>query len=399
MSKLKDLIRYENANSALAFRTVPYGAEEREPLLVDILALANARISGTRVLVLGVDDELGGERRLDGVDLKAVARLAKSYKQTIREFVQPVLDTSISSLVIDDRTLAVIVLRDCESQPYVLGQDLSADLRAGSSWIRRGSGQVRLEPNDVNNLFKSESATGAEECALQVFFEGPKDALRLKLPALPLSSRPSELARERIEGQLEAKKAAHDRLGATDTWLDRLTFARLHGPDEPYKTQTQVSLLVELGQTDKENEVADKYYEYELRAHLINLVVVNSGNRPLNGASIVVDIPVKDGIAIADRIYPPVGIGAEDIPQGYPRISFGAQRTQIVAKLGCLEPGARVKVFQQPLRLLLREPAIGEHLPVNYTMLGEELNEPFIGSLNVDVTRSDERHINVCVQP
>ena len=160
-----------------------------------------------------------------------------------------------------------------------------------------------------------------------------------------------------------------------------------------------MSLLVQLGQTDTENEVADKYYEYELRAHLVNLVIANTGSGPLTGVSIVVDIPVMSGVAIADKIYPPVGVGPDEIPQGYPNISFGPKKTQIASKLGAIEPGSRVKVFKQPLRLLLREPAVGKKLRINYTVLGKELSEPLIGSLQVAVTKSDERHMNVCVQP
>ena len=391
LSKLADLVRFETANSALAFRATPYGAEDTASLLVDVLALANARVTGPRVLVLGVHDVVGGERRLEGVSQKGLSSLARPYKQAIRNYIKPALNISISSLVVDDRTLAVIVLRKCRAQPYVLGKDLSRRLRAGISWIRRGSQQIRLEQADLDRLYGPRPKAGNAGCRIRVAFEGPKLATSLKLPVLPLSSKPSELARGRIEGLLEAKKAAHDRLGATDTWLDRLAFARLHGADQPYETQTQVSLLVQLGKSEEENEAADQYYEYELRAHLINLVVVNVGDAPLNDASIVVEIPVTDGVAVADRIYPPVGVMAEDIPKGYPKVEFGGRRTQVVVPLGRVDAGTRQTIFGQPLRLLLREPAVGKDLPINCTLFGKELSEPAGSSLNVAITRDDER--------
>ena len=173
MSKLKDLVRYENANSALAFRATSYGANDGESLLIDLLALANAKVSGRRLLVLGVHDQLGGERRIEGVDLNAITCLAASYKQTARDFIQPTLTFSISSLVAEDRTLAVIVLRNCEAQPYVLAKDYSPRLRAGTSWIRRGSRHVALEQDDLEKLFGAGPTARPSARDLRVSFSGP----------------------------------------------------------------------------------------------------------------------------------------------------------------------------------------------------------------------------------
>ncbi len=398
MSKLTDLIRYENANSALAFRATPYAPDDHEALIVDLLALANARVTGSRVLVLGVEDEVGGVRRIQGVERKALEGLGAAYSKTAREYIRPSLRFSLNSLHVDDRVLAVIVLKDCDDKPYALGRDLSGSLCAGTTWIRRGSRQDRLDPPDLAKLFGKKFSTGRSEKAVTVGFEGTQMPTRVSLPALPLSRMPSELARERIEGQLESRKAAHERFGATDTWLDRLTFARLNGADKPYKTQTQVSLLIELGQTEKDNEAADRYYEYELRAHLVNLVIENSGDDTLNGASVVISIPVMDGIGVADRIYPPVGIEIGDVPKGYPKVDFGERQIQVVTKIDQLESGARQKLFRQPLRLMLREPAVGRNLPINYTVLAGELREPVSGSLTVAVNRADEHQMQVCVQ-
>lgn len=391
MSKLSDLVRFENANSALAFRKTPYGRKERETLLVDVLALANARASGPRFLVLGVEDEVGGKRGLKGVDKRTLAGLLAFYKQTITEFVEPALGLSMRTLQIQDRTVAVIVLRDCDGQPYLLSRNVSERLRKGDGWIRRGAHQARLGHADLKSMFNTQTLSGPAGCEIQVVFDGAALATSMELPVMPLTSRPSEQARERIHGLLEAKKAAHDRLGKTDTWMDRLAYARVHGADQPYETQSPMSLLQQLGKSEEENEAADQYYEYELRAHKMNLAIVNIGDGPLSSAAITLEIAKTDGVAVADRIYPPVGVEPDDVPQGYPDVQSGKKCTRISADVRQVSPGERVAAFQQPLRLLLREPAAKNKLSIKYTLSGKELREPVSGSLTIKITESKER--------
>lgn len=399
MSKLIDLVRYESANSTLAFRKRPYGAKDREKLLVDMLALANARVAGPRFLVLGVNDEVGGKRQLKGVSKSALANMIASYQQAVDDCIEPTLSISMRSLEIKDRTLAVIVLRECEQQPYVLRRDVSERLRKGDGWIRRGAHQTRLGRADLKSMFSSQTLAGVMGCEVQVIFDGAALSPSLSLPVLPLTKRPSELARARIHGLLEAKKAAHERLGKTDTWMDRLAYARLHGADQPYETQTPMSLLAQLGKTEQENAAADEYYEHELRAHMINLLAINIGDGPLRRASVLVEIPEVPGVAVAGRIYPPVGKTADEVPAGYPKVESHKGQTRILAQLGPVDPGARVPVFVQPLRLMLREPAAGIKLPIKYTLSGTELREPITGSLTVTITESREHPKAVCSQP
>ena len=396
MSKLKDLVQFENANSALALRRTPYEMEDRESLLIDVLALANAPVSRSRLLVLGAYDKGGAKRRLKGVDRGALPTLIESYQRTVDDFVEPALNLSMKSVVIQNRTLAIIILRECDNQPYVLSKNVSERLRKGDGWIRRGVNQTRLGRADLKNMFRTQTLTGTMGCELQVVFEGSALSSTLELPVLPVSKKPSELARERIHGLLKAKKAAHERLGKTDTWMDRLALARMHGADQPYETQSPMTLLSQLGQTEKDNEAADRYYEYELRAHKVNFAVVNMGDGPLNSGSVILEIPDIDGVAVAARIYPPVGVPDTDIPEGYPKVELGKGRIQLLAQLGQVGPGMRLTVFRQPIRLMLREPALGKNLPITFKIFGKELRDPITGSLQVSVTDSTERLKAVC---
>ena len=391
MSKLEDLIRLENANSALAFRRTPYRAGEREAFVIDMLALANSQVAGARLLVLGIDDAVGGKRRIKGVDREELVQLIASYQRTVAEYIEPALEISMRSLTLQGRVVAVIVVRSGEDQPYLVQKSISKRVRRGDGWIRRGTQQARLGRSDLQSMFKSRTLAGSMGCEIQVVFAGSVPSTRLELPALPLTAKPSVLAGQRIRGLLEAKQAAHEQLGKTDTRLNRLSHLRLFGADQPYETHTPESLLVQLARSEDENQAADEYYEHELRAHMTNLVVMNMGDGPLHGASITVEIPVTQGVDIARRIYPLPGASNDSVPTGYPKVESGARAIRIQKRLGRVEPGEPLSVFNQPLRLLLREAAVGCNVPFDYTLFGKELREPLKGSLHVQVTEDTQR--------
>ena len=391
MSKLEQLICSEIANSALAFREAAYERGEREALLMDILALANAQVPGPRLLVLGVRDEVGGKRKLRGVNRERLAQLMSSYQRAVAEYIEPAVSFSMRTLTIQERTVAVIVLRDCDDQPYVVRKGLSQRVRKGDGWIRRGCQQTRLGRADLEAMFESPTLAGSVGCDLQVVFTGAALTPRLTLSALPLGKKPSELAGDRIRGLLEAKQAAHEQLGQTDTWLDRLAYARVHGADQPYETQTPESLLVQLSRTKDDNAAADQYYENELRAHKVNIALINVGDGPLHGATVVVEIPEMPGVDVARRLYSAPGTPDEGVPAGYPPIESGPHGLRVSSEVGRVEAGGRVTVFQQPLRLLLRQAAVGRNLPIHYAVSGRQLTKPLTGSLHVQITEETQR--------
>jgi len=71
MRQLEDLVRYEPANSSLAFRERGYDPDERATLLRDVVALANAAVPGPRFMVVGVLDAAGGKRQVRGIERAA----------------------------------------------------------------------------------------------------------------------------------------------------------------------------------------------------------------------------------------------------------------------------------------------------------------------------------------
>jgi hypothetical protein len=387
MSKLKQLICGEVAGSALAFREYAYGSQDREALLIDILALANAQVPGSRLLVLGVRDQVGGKRKLRGVERDQLVQLMAFYQRAVAEFIEPALHVSMRHLQLMGRTIAVLLLRNCNDQPYVMRKSLSDRVRKGDGWIRRGTAQARLGRADLETMFTSAASGVGPGWDLQVVFANAALSARLSLPALPLGKKPSEIAGDRIRGLLEAKQTVRDRLGHTDTRMDRLAFARVHGADQPYEIQTPESLLSQLARSKADNAAADQYYANELRAHKVNMAVVNLGDAPLHDARVVLEVPARAGVDMARRLYSAPDTPEDRIPLGYPRIEDTASGFRIQANIGRVVPGGRKPVFSQPFRLLLRRAAVGCNLPVHYSLSGRQLPTPRTGVLHIHVTK------------
>lgn len=394
MSKLEQLICGEVANSALAFREFAYGSQDREALLIDILALANAQVPGPRLLALGVRDQVGGKRKLRGVERDQLVQLMAFYQRSVAEFIEPSLHVSMRQMQLMGRTVAVLLLRNCDDQPYVMRKSLSDRVRKGDGWIRRGTAQARLGRADMEAMFTSAASVIGPGWDLQVVFADANLSPRLTLTALPLGKKPSDVAGDRIRGLLEAKQTVRDRLGKTDTRMDRLTFARVHGADQPYETQTPESLLMQLARSKEDHAAADQYYENELRAHKVNIAVVNLGDAPLHSARLLLEIPARAGVDVARRLYSPPDMPQDSIPLGYPRIEDHANGFRIQVDIGRVEPGGRMSVFTQPLRLLLRQAAVGCNFPVHYTLSGRQLPTPLTGVLYIRVTEQNQRLSN-----
>ncbi len=94
---------------------------------------------------------------------------------------------------------------------------------------------------------------------------------------------------------------------------------------------------------------------------------------------------------VARRLYSPPDMPENSIPLGYPRIEHHANGFRIQVDIGRVEPGGRMSVFTQPLRLLLRQAAVGCNLPVHYTLSGRQLPTPLTGVLYIHVSEQNQR--------
>lgn len=131
---LRSLIS-KSENEYLDFKKGLYVKANYENLLKDVLAMANAKINGSRYIIFGVKETAGQEKEL--FDVKEPVDAA-TYQELIFENIEPQLTCHLNYLTYNDYLLAVLEIVEPNSQPYLLKKDYGK-LNKGLCYIRRGS--------------------------------------------------------------------------------------------------------------------------------------------------------------------------------------------------------------------------------------------------------------------
>lgn len=381
MSALLGLIKNEAADFSLAFRDRVYRRGEQGELLRDVISLANAAVVGRRFLFLGVDDKPGRQRRFPGIS----ARSWKSFCQLIPAFlaraIEPQLRVTLEAVQVDGVLVGVVSLENCIDPPYLLARRISPAMPAGGGWVRCGIKQRRLLRDHLQRIFEARFRR-QEVGEVAVGFPGKLPRDELVLPVLPLDEMPSSRAAHVVNRMLEAQGVSKSVLGRTDSHIARLVHAQVTGEEIPYRHQGTQTMRALLRKIPLEHAAADKHYEFELRAHPMNLLLNNLSDKTLSDLVLTLKIERVDGVGIADRIYAAPG-EAHPRHAMYPKVDAGP-RTIAVQVTGLRIPRrTMVEAFFVPLRILLREPAAGQTIRVGYALQGPALERPIQGRLKI----------------
>ena len=375
MRQIEDLVRFESAGSGVAFRERAYTRDERADLLRDVVALANAAVTGPRFLFLGVVDTPGGERRIVGLPRQDWRALKSGLKAMLGHMIEPAPTIVARSLKVDGVCVGTLCLPACADPPYLLSANAADVLPAGGGWVRRGTRVVPLLRADLERMFATKKPDVAATPPLEIGFAGDTPQTELTLPVLDLDELPSAVAAGKVRKLLEARQSTKATLGRTETRLSRLMHAQIFGVDQPYAPHSEDSLRAQIDRAVDEYRVADAHYTYEVRAHKLDFVVRNAGERALDDVVLHVKVPRVDAMGIAGHVFPSaVGVVAAD---GYPQVMTGKHSFEIEARIGSLAAGRTARAFRQPPRLWARAGAAGKTLPIAVTVRARELREPF----------------------
>jgi hypothetical protein len=224
-----------------------------------------------------------------------------------------------------------------------------------------------------------------------VRFQGNDLPDRIELPALCIRKLPSDLAAERLRALLDTKQQSRDVFGQTQTHIARLVHARHFGADIPYRNQSDDSLVQGLETVERDYSAADDHYLYEVRAHKLNLMVLNTLGTNLHNARLKLTLPRMAGMGIADRVY--LEHENEIAPSAYPEVIETERATIVKTELGTVFRDHRTHAFREPIRLWAREKCAGRTVLVNYELVAEELESPVIGSLTIDLTQESLKSV------
>lgn len=384
MSALLGLVQNEAADSSIAFRDRVYRRGEQGELLRDVVALANAAVVGRRFLFLGVDDRPGRTRRFPGVTARTWKKFCQVVPAFLERAVEPRLAVTLESVQVDGALVGALCLETCEDPPYLLARRISPTMPAGGGWVRRGVKLRRLLRDHLQKIFQARFRR-QEIGDVTVGFPGELPREELVLPVLPLDQMPSMRAAHKVNRMIEAKEVSMAVLGRSDSRIARLVHAQVSGEETPYREQGTKTMRVMLRKIPLEHAVADNHYQYELRAHRLNLLLSNLSDKPQTDLVLTLKIPRIEGVGVAERVYAAPGDWSPKHGM-YPKVDLGP-RTIIVQVAGLRIPRrATVEAFYEPLRFWLRETVAGQTIRVSYVLQGPTMEKPVQGRLKIFAT-------------
>jgi hypothetical protein len=389
MGDIDQLVRFEVANSAVGFRERAYGRKDRQEFLRDMLGLANAETRGPRYLIVGVRDSVGGARSVTGISEEDAATVHELTARLIAEFIEPLLELRIDERLIDGKRVVIIMLPECDDPPYLLKRNASSAMRVGSGWIRRGAEFRRLGRADLQRMFEAKLLSRSASAEVRIGFAGHFLEQVLHLPVMSVGELPSQAASAKIRKLLAAREVVEQQCVDDRTRMQRLVHAQLFGLDSAYQPHSEETLMAKLERASEEYEAADRYCEFEERAHKVNLVIENVGGAPFEHGTLVLDFPRMDGFEVVDRLWPSP-TGKKPPFEAYPTVDIGSRTVRVQTTIGAIAAGSKGMAFAEPLRLCLREPGAGRVVPVSYTLYVRSLRASISGALRIQIEELEQ---------
>lgn len=342
---------------------------------------------GSSLPFFGVDAYDEGRRELVGVDRNELARFRQRFKRLVAKYIEPELKATVRAVEIDGCLIGYVRIDDCYTPPFLARRALGKRIQVGQGYIRRGTRNRPLRRCDLKRMFAGGREPAGTPAAVRIGFAAQEPQAQVTLPALSVSKLPSEVAGERLKSMLELHDQSRERFGQTESRLTRLMHAKLYGAEVPFEKHSDDSLVSALKNVDIDYSGADAHYLYEVRAHRLNLSVINETDENLHDAVLHLKMPVVEGAGFADRVY------AEDQTElrqdaGYPKVGSDARTVSVEAELGTLYVGRNTLAFREPARFWARPEAAGKAVPVDYELFAREFEAPVKGSLIIYVEKA-----------
>lgn len=401
---LQDLILYENENSSLDFKSVQYQKEQHADLLKDVISLANAEVSGDRLIVIGVKHKPSGERDLIGISKEAFIDDA-IYQQLVRENIEPEIRFSYAPFEVNGKLLGVLRIEPCEDQPYMMRKQYEK-LERGDAFIRKGTHQTKLTRADMDGIYSAKLARARLGERVRVGF-GKELAGSLHLSALKDFVFPSYRAAEDLKAILEKKRAEEAKSEAVPSLpqaieliklmkaMDTATMRNAFLGPVPYERRTIPEIEKAL-ENVRETYHDDDWYELlEVGAHKVNVSVLNEEGQYIEDATFVLSVPKMQGLMVAPKLFrkpkstgmpfgliiPKVDIDIE--ATRYPKVEESEEFFTITDHAGDIKHHILTDLFEVSPRVVFAERLIGEVIPLTYKLLAKNLQTPIYGTLSL----------------
>ena len=385
MDRLTKIARSATPGVAVKFRQTAYGNNGIHHFLRDVIAMANVAVDGARYIVIGVDFDSKGRRRMKSVTSKDFSG-KPSYQSLVRDYIEPSIRLNYHAVTIDDKRLGVFEIEDCREPPYMMRVDHSVKLRRGDAYVWRDGSILKLGRRELQCFFERNFRDSTAAQSVEIGFPGEIIHKNLKVSTTDLDQLPSAIKRDKIKKLLETH-ANSKNTGAT-TGMLRLVHARLFGSDDLYETWTPTKLMDEMAQIETKYRDDDLHFLFEANTQRIQFVVFNQGDEPIRDASLSIMMPNHGAFYVADQLpkiqrYGKYVDRGDDEQTAYPAVNVKNGAIHVANKLQEIPTGSPVNVYDVPLRICVGSDLKGRKLGIHYSLCGRNLRRPAKGKLRL----------------
>ena len=385
MDRLSKIARSGTPDTGVQFRPSAYGQDGIQSFLRDVLAIANASVEGSRYIVVGVDFDAKGRKRMCSIDAADFSG-KPSYQSLANEFIEPPIRIRYKPVSLDGKRVGVFEIGDCQDRPYMMRADYSERLRRGDAYKRVRNMPVKMGRRQLMELFERKFRDSVSAGDIEVGFPGDIIHKELVLPTCDLAAMPSALASAKLQEMLDIRRKSQS--SGSTTMVARLTHARLYGSENPYIDRSPDDIMQELGEIRSKYRNQDSQFLFEDRAERLQLVVLNQGQEPIIDASLALALPNHNSFYVADsppkrRINDRFVARTPDEIASYPAVTLKDDSIQVTAKIGDIPVGEPVEALVSPLLLCVGSGLKGRRFGVRYRIHGQNLRAPATGQLKL----------------
>ena len=385
MNHLLKIARSAAPGSGIVCRRQPYGPDGLRSFLRDVLSLANAAANGPRYIVVGVDFDDSGRRRIEAVDAADFGG-KPDYTALAAEYIEPSLPLRYAQVNLDGKRVGVFEIDDARDRPYMMRIDFCERLRRGDAYQRIGAANVKLGRRQLAELFEARFQESVAATDIEIGFPGEILHKQTSIPVFDTSALPSAAASQKLDQLIDIRRRAQS--SGSTTMLARLTHARLFGADDPYVHRSDDELQLEKEALQRTFRDRDEHFLFVQHGSSLQVAIANRGEEPIRDAVLSLRLPRHRHFHIATSLpkirrrgqfVPP----PDDVAAAYPSVTAGGSAVKIVHKIGDIPPGAPLEAFRQPLRLCADAALGGRRFGLRFLLQGQNLRRQTEGLLKL----------------
>ena len=385
MIRLAKIVRSAMPGTGFQFCETAYGTDGIRHFLRDVIALANASVSGNRYIVTGVCFDEKGQKQAQAIDREDFAG-NPPYQSIVADNIEPPVRITYQPVTLQGKRVGVYEINDCQDRPYMMRIDHSERLRRGDAYIRMHETAVKMGRRQLQDLFARKFREAVPADNIEIGFPGEIIHKDLHIETADLSQLPSTLASAKLNQLMEIREKVKD--SGSTTVMARLTHARLFGSDSPYEDRNSEELAAEMSQIQRKHENEDRYFLFEEKVKNLQLVILNQGEDSIEDAALTLVMPNHDSFHVASQLPKRprddtfVDRSAAEMST-YPSVNLKEDAVHVSNNLGEIPTGAMVQVFNTPLRICVGSELKGRRLGIRYSLFGSNLQRPAKGKLRL----------------